>query len=83
MPADVPDLAGYVELALTGGYPEPVLRLSPHARSAWIDSYIEQLVTRDAELLARPARPGATASLRTHVEHRRSARTQDALRRRR
>jgi predicted AAA+ superfamily ATPase len=37
---DVPDLGGYVDLALTGGYPEPVLRLSADARSAWIDSYL-------------------------------------------
>jgi predicted AAA+ superfamily ATPase len=52
MPAEVPDLRGYLDLALAGGYPEPVLRLSEGARSAWIDSYLEHLVTRDAELLA-------------------------------
>ncbi len=57
LPADVPDLAGYIDLALTGGYPEPVLRLSRGARVAWIDSYLEQLVTRDAELLAGPRDP--------------------------
>lgn len=50
--SNVPDLGGYVDLALAGGYPEPVLRLSVDARSAWIDSYLEQLVTRDAELVA-------------------------------
>lgn len=57
LPAAAPDLAGYIDLALTGGYPEPVLRLSRGARVAWIDSYLEQLVTRDAELLAGPRDP--------------------------
>jgi len=50
-PADAPDLRGYVELALRGGYPEPALRLAGPARLAWLESYIEQLLTRDAESL--------------------------------
>ncbi|HEV2368646.1 MAG TPA: DUF4143 domain-containing protein [Acidimicrobiales bacterium] len=48
LPEDVPDLRGYVRLALAGGFPEPVLRLGEQARTAWLESYIEQLVTRDA-----------------------------------
>lgn len=51
VPGDTPDLRGYVELALQGGYPEPVLQLSPPVRQRWIDSYIDQLLTRDAELI--------------------------------
>ncbi len=51
LPPDPPDLRGYVELALRGGYPEPVLRLSEEAARAWLDSYLEQLLTRDAETL--------------------------------
>lgn len=51
LPPDVPDLLGYVELALRGGYPEPVLRLSEEARRAWLSGYLEQLLTRDAETL--------------------------------
>lgn len=51
LPPDVPDLVGYVELALRGGYPEPVLRLSEEARRAWLGGYLEQLLTRDAETL--------------------------------
>jgi uncharacterized protein len=51
LPPDPPDLRGYVELALRGGYPEPVLRLSEEARRAWLDGYLEQLLTRDAEAL--------------------------------
>jgi len=48
-PRDPPDLRGYVELALRSGYPEPALRLGPQTRPVWMDSYIEQLLTRDAE----------------------------------
>lgn len=47
MPAEVPDLRGYVELALRGGYPEPALKLGPVARHAWVESYLSQLLTRD------------------------------------
>ena len=47
--ADPPDLRGYVELALRGGFPEPALRLGESARQAWLESSIENLLTRDAE----------------------------------
>lgn len=46
--APPPDLTGYLDLALAGGYPEPVLRLTGAARSAWLDGYLDQLLTRDA-----------------------------------
>lgn len=46
-PDQVPDLRDYVELALQGGFPEPVLRYSPAARQRWLDGYIDQLLTRD------------------------------------
>ena len=48
LPPDPPDLTGYVELALRSGYPEPALRLSGIARRAWLDGYLDQLLTRDA-----------------------------------
>lgn len=48
LPQRPPDLLGYVELALSGGFPEPILRLSKQARTAWLESYIDQVVTRDA-----------------------------------
>jgi predicted AAA+ superfamily ATPase len=51
MPDEVPDLRGYVALALRGGFPEPALRLSESARVRWFESYVEQLLTRDAEQL--------------------------------
>jgi len=50
-PDNPPDLRGYIDLALRGSFPEPVLRLSGRARQAWLESYIDQLVTRDAEAL--------------------------------
>jgi len=46
-PRDTPDLRGYVELALAGGFPEAVLAPSDGARLRWIESYVDQLLTRD------------------------------------
>jgi predicted AAA+ superfamily ATPase len=48
---DTPDLRGYVEIMLRSGFPEPALRLSERARERWLESYVDQLVTRDAELV--------------------------------
>ncbi len=45
-PAHAPDLVEYVELALRGGYPEAV-NLSDLGRRAWLDGYLDQLLTRD------------------------------------
>lgn len=57
VPADVPDLRGYVELALGGGYPEPALNLGDRARSRWLASYLDELLTRDAAALDGPRDP--------------------------
>ena len=46
---DSPDLRGYVELLLRGGFPEAALRLGDGARRHWLDSYVDHLITRDAE----------------------------------
>jgi predicted AAA+ superfamily ATPase len=43
-----PDIRGYLQLALAGGFPDPVLHLAGDARQAWLDTYVDQLVTRDA-----------------------------------
>jgi len=43
-----PDLRDYADLALLGGFPEPVLRLPRDERGPWLESYIDQLLTRDA-----------------------------------
>lgn len=51
VPPDTPDLRGYLELALRSGFPEPALHMSPEPRGRWIESYVDQSVTRDAELI--------------------------------
>ena len=50
-PRDPPDLLGYVEFAIRGGYPDAALLLSGMARRAWLEGYLDQLLTRDVELL--------------------------------
>ena len=57
VPADPPDLRDYIDLALQGGFPQPVLHLTGTARQAWLDTYVDQLVTRDAEALDGPRDP--------------------------
>ena len=52
MPADTPDLRGYVELALRGGFPAAALRLTGLAHQAWMESYLENLLTRDVSAAA-------------------------------
>lgn len=47
LPTPAPTLYGYIELALVSAFPEPALHLSPRARERWLDSYLEQLLTRD------------------------------------
>ncbi len=47
LPADPPDLRGYIELALTSGFPDPALTLTAHGRMRWLEGYLEELLTRD------------------------------------
>ena len=63
--ADTPDLRGYVELLLRGAFPEPALRLAPSPRRRWLDSYVEHLLTRDAEQVDGGRDP---ARLRRYLE---------------
>lgn len=56
-PAEPLDLRDYAELAITGGFPEPVLRLPESERRPWLESYIEQLLTRDAAELSSRGDP--------------------------
>ena len=48
--AEPPDLRGYVELALQGGFPA-VFGQPEVIREAWLSSYVEQVLTRDAVAL--------------------------------
>lgn len=47
---DPPDLMGYIELALEGGFPEAVLGVSQRSRRRWQEGYVKHLVTRDAPM---------------------------------
>ena len=44
------DLRDYIERAIRGGFPSLVLDHTPNTRDVWVDSYLEQLLTRDGHL---------------------------------
>jgi predicted AAA+ superfamily ATPase len=48
LPDVIPDVRDYVGMALRGSFPEPALRLSDRGRRRWFNSYVQQLLTRDA-----------------------------------
>lgn len=53
-PADSPDLLGYLDLTLRGGFPESVLAKTDEDRKTWLGAYISQLLSRDIpELTSR------------------------------
>lgn len=62
---DSPDLRGYVELLLHSGFPEPALRLAETARQHWLESYVDQLLTRDIDQIDGGRDP---ARLRRYLE---------------
>ena len=55
LPAVVPGLRDYVDMALRGAFPEVARQPSERLRRAWLSSYVDQLVTRDGAL-AGPGR---------------------------
>jgi predicted AAA+ superfamily ATPase len=63
--AVAPDLRGYVELALESGFPEAALALSPPVRRRWLESYVDQLLSRDIQLVNAGRDP---ARLRRYFE---------------
>jgi predicted AAA+ superfamily ATPase len=62
---DTLTLRDYVGTALTSGFPEPALRLDRRGRTRWLDSYVDQLLTRDLAEIAERRDP---ARLRRFVE---------------
>lgn len=44
-----PDVSGYLELALRSGFPEAIAS-PPRSRGAWLDSYVDHVVSRDSHL---------------------------------
>jgi predicted AAA+ superfamily ATPase len=48
---DPPNLRGYVDLAIAGGFPEPTLQVPIRGRARWLTSYLDRVLSRDvAEL---------------------------------
>lgn len=70
VPADSPDLRGYVDLALRSGFPDAALRLSGRPRDAWLESYITDLLTHDVEQVEGPpaTRPRDVQRLRRYFD---------------
>lgn len=51
VPADAPDVRGYLARALRGGFPEVAVMSSDRSRHRWLASYIDQVVSRDLALV--------------------------------
>src|SRR6476619_3046179 len=68
-PSDPPDLRDYVDMALRSGFPTAALELTGQARTAWLESYIDDLLTHDVEQLEEPGgRHRDPARLRSYLE---------------
>ncbi|MGH3998736.1 MAG: ATP-binding protein [Pseudonocardiaceae bacterium] len=65
LPAEVPDIDGYVALALRSGFPEAALRLRPPTREAWLDAYLDHVVSRDVRAAGQVRDP---VRLRRYLE---------------
>jgi predicted AAA+ superfamily ATPase len=63
-PATPPDLRGYIELALRGGFPAAI-DLDDDLREVWLQSYVDQVITRDAVAVGGIRDP---ARLRRYVQ---------------
>ena len=44
------NVRGYLELAVRGGFPQAALELSERARRRWLETYVEEIVTRDSQI---------------------------------
>lgn len=50
LPAEVPDIRGYVAHALRAGFPEAALQDRDRLRRVWLESWVDQVVARDVAL---------------------------------
>lgn len=57
LPDERPDLAGYVDVALAGGFPEATRLGDVGDRRVWFESYLDQVVTRDVARLGERRDP--------------------------
>ncbi len=68
-PTDAPDLRRYVDLALRSGFPRAALQLSGRPHQAWLESYLDDLLTHDIEQLEEPTtKKRDTQRLRRYFE---------------
>lgn len=58
LPTPRPDLRDYVAMAARGGFPTAVLDVPTQHVNTWINSYVEQLLTRDAASAVGRSDPG-------------------------
>ncbi len=69
VPANTPDLRGYVDLAMESGFPNAALLLSGRAQAMWLHSYLEDLLTHDVEALENsPTKHRDTERLRRYFD---------------
>ncbi len=48
---DTWNLRDYLELALLGGFPFAVADIDPRARRGWLETYVDEIITRDSALV--------------------------------
>lgn len=65
VPDETPDIRGYVELGLRSGFPDVCFVQRWPLRAQWLGSYLDQLVSRDADELGESRDP---ARLRRYLE---------------
>lgn len=69
VPADPPDLRGYIELAARSGFPRAAFTSSTRTRRMWLKSYLDDLLTHDVEDLEDSAtRKRDSGRLRAYFE---------------
>lgn len=66
VPSDPPDLLGYVELALQGGFPDVALTPRGSSAQTWLQSYVDDLLGRDLAALGGERR--SAGGLRRYFE---------------
>lgn len=69
VPQTTTDLPGYIELALTSGFPLPALHLTGQRREMALEGYLDQLLTHDIEQLeGSPTKKRDEQRLRRYFE---------------